>query len=217
MKNRKLSRLAGLICVICGFSVFSVVNNPVSANNVALSNAVLKNPAGGKITVEFKLSQENPFGNVTFDNIVFSDYVWVFVKFSTTNGSDGSWRHATLSAGGTVAPTTDNLGAFIQSSSAGPLGATFNVLWNYTADGVGAIDANTLVKVCSIEMVNIPTGAFYYDVAGIGLNTPAHYGAGVEMLVDDATKHIGNAGWPNGYTGFYLAKYEISQQQYVDF
>lgn len=225
----------GVLVFLCVLCVFVVINFPpeVEANNVQLSNAVLKNPAGGKITVEFKLAQENPFGNVTFDSIAFSDYVWVFVKFSTTNGTDGSWKHATLSAGGGVAPVADNKGAFIKSSLAGPAGATFNVLWNYVADGVGAIDANTLVKVCSIEMVEIPTGSFYFNAGGIGEvnGGPSGYtnagqfcydGTGTndglnEVLIDNNTKHRGNAGWPNGYDGFYLAKYEISQQQFCDF
>jgi len=217
----------GFLCALGVSAVFLI--SPASANNVALSNAVLKNPAGGKITVEFKLSQENPFGNVTFDSIAFSDYIWVFVKFSTTNGSDGSWKHATLSAGGGVAPTADNLGAFIKSSLAGPAGATFNVLWNYTADGVGAIDANTLVKICSIEMVEIPTGSFYFNAGGIGITTGAddgtkcYDGTGVddganEVLIDAANKNVPiDPNWPNGYNAFYLAKYEISQQQFVDF
>ena len=128
--------LIGVICVICGFS------STVFANAVSVSNARLTNPGvpAGQVTVEFRLSQQNPFGNVSFDSAAFSDYIWVFIKFSTTNGADGSWRQATLAAGGTVAPVTDNLGAFIRSSDAGPSGANFTLRWNYSADSVAAID-----------------------------------------------------------------------------
>ena len=205
--------LIGVICVICGFS------STVFANAVSVSNVRRTDIGGGLATVEFRLAQQNPFGNVSFDSVAFSDYIWVFVKFSETSGADGSWRHATLAAGGTVTPVTDNLGAFIRASDAGPAGANFTLRWNYSADSVAAINSNTRIKVAVTEMVDVPTGSFIYDAGGIGGSTFNNYGAGSAITVS-ATTDIptgASAGWPNGYTGFYLAKYEISQQQYCDF
>ncbi|MBI4711703.1 MAG: formylglycine-generating enzyme family protein [Planctomycetes bacterium] len=204
----------GILCVLCAF----VVNPPwASANAVSVANARMINQADGQVTVEFKLAQDNPYGDVTFDSISFSDYIWVFVKYSTSGGLD--YQHATLAAGGSVAPVADNKGAFIKASLAGPAGATFTVKWNYTADAVAAIDAQTLIKVCAMEMVEIPTGAFYYGPATTEIATFNNYNAGLEILVNNVGQIPtgAGAGWPNGYSAFYLAKYEVSQAQYVDF
>ena len=220
-KNGNYTAGTGLtvLILICVYLCSSVV--PVFANAVSVSNARLTNPGvpAGQVTVEFRLSQQNPFGNVSFDSAAFSDYIWVFVKFSTTNGADGSWRQATLAAGGTVTPVTDNLGAFIRASDAGTSGANFTLRWNYSADSVAAIDSNTRIKVAVTEMVDVPTGSFIYDAGGIGGTLYNNYG-GTSAITVSATTDIptgASAGWPNGYTGFYLAKYEVSQQQYCDF
>ncbi len=60
--------LIGAICVICGFS------STVFANAVSVSNARLTNPGtpAGQVTVEFRVSQQNPFGNVSFDSVTIS-------------------------------------------------------------------------------------------------------------------------------------------------
>jgi formylglycine-generating enzyme required for sulfatase activity len=190
--------------------------NSVTATGVSLGTA-----SGGQVPITFNLSQQNPFGDVAFDGIAFSDYLWVFIKYSTTNGTDGSWNHCTLAAGGTVTPTADNLGVFIRSSLAGPGGNNFTVRWNYTANGIGAIDANnTVVRVFAIEMVEIPTGAFYYNVDGLGGVGFNNYYSGVTPSLIANTTQVPNGaadGWPNGYNAFYLAKYEVTQGQYVDF
>ncbi|MFH1226696.1 MAG: SBBP repeat-containing protein, partial [Planctomycetota bacterium] len=190
-----------------------------AGNAVTITDVALGIPSGGQVPVQFNLAQQNPFGVVWFDGISFSDYAWVFIKYSTTNGSDGSWNHATLNAGGTITPTADNLGVFVRASLAGHYGNSFTVLWNYTANGVPAIDGNTQVKVYAIQMVDVPAGAYYYNAGGIGGSANNNCGAGSETLVDSAAVIPAGAaaGWPNGYAGFYIGKYEISQQQYCDF
>ncbi len=195
----------------------------VFANNAAVSNVQLLTPdtTAGTVKVSFTLSQENPFGDLTYDNKAYSDYIWVFVKYAVVpeDGTVG-YNHATLISGtGCVTPASDGKGAFIKASDAGaPPGNTFSLLWNFTADGV-AIDKTVQVKVCAIEMVLIPFGSFYYNVSGIGTATFNNYGAGAESLVS-AVSHVptgASSGWPNGYSSFYIMKYEVSQGQYADF
>jgi formylglycine-generating enzyme required for sulfatase activity len=199
------------------------VGNAGGNSPTASSVSVADTPGSGYATVTFNLSQQNPFGNVSFDGNAFSDYIWVFVKYSTTSGSDGSWNQAILASGGSVAPTSDNLGAFVRASLAGASGNTFTLRWNYNGtggNGTGAFNASTFqVRVFVIEMVDIPTGAYYYDAGGIGTTSYNNYNGTTQALVSDATQIPTGAasGWPNGYTSFYLAKYEVSQQQYCDF
>src|SRR3989338_878414 len=48
---------------------------PAFANNVAVSNVELKSPTASTVVVEFDLSQDNPFGDLTDANsAAFSDY-----------------------------------------------------------------------------------------------------------------------------------------------
>jgi formylglycine-generating enzyme required for sulfatase activity len=105
------------------------------------------------------------------------------------------------------------------------------IRWNYVADGI--TNATTLeVSVYAIEMVYVPTGPF--NVGG-GLGPGAFISTTINSadakLAPSGTGSLGGqAGgyptgqnppsfstWPNGYNAFYCMKYEITQQQYVDF
>lgn len=103
--------------------------------------------------------------------------------------------------------------------------------WNYGADGI-ASGVNVDVRVYAIEMVYVPQGAFNAGGGG-GTNaftsttintasaTTAPSGSGslggqAGGYPTGQTAPASNA-WPNGFNAFYCMKYEISQQQYVDF
>jgi formylglycine-generating enzyme required for sulfatase activity len=103
--------------------------------------------------------------------------------------------------------------------------------WNYGADGI-ASGVNVDVRVYAIEMVYVPQGAFNAGGGG-GTNaftsttintanaTTAPSGSGslggqAGGYPTGQTPPTSNA-WPNGFNAFYCMKYEISQQQYVDF
>ncbi len=117
--------------------------------------------------------------------------------------------------------------------------------WNYGANSV-ADNATVDVKVFAVEMVYVPEGSFYVGSGGTesGSFTNGSWvsGATIPLLIasegalgiDNAagklwgtTNTIGNvagdaeatlaAAFPKGYAGFYCQKYEITQQQYVDF
>ena len=194
---------------------------PVFANNVAVTNVELKNPTGSTVEVEFDLSQDNAFGDLTDGNsATFSDYIWIFVKFDTDSIAEetSGWSHATLATSGAsanVSVSSDGKGAFIKASDAT---TNMKVIWNYTADGVVSTES-ARVKVMAIEMVYIPQGQFVYNAGGIGGSGTNNFGGGSQVTVDQTSDVPSGAstGWPNGYSAFYIGKYEVSQGQYADF
>ena len=140
------------------------------------------------------------------------------------------------------ATTNPALGVFIYRSADGTgyfsiTGAQLR--WNYGANGV-ADNATVDVKVFAIEMVYVPAGNFY--VGSGGTETSAFYmyptttnpyqitgegaitvGTTDGNLYYPSSTYGGDqsgpipANFPKGYAAFYCQKYEISQQQYVDF
>jgi formylglycine-generating enzyme required for sulfatase activity len=132
------------------------------------------------------------------------------------------------------ASTNPGIGAFVYRSSTGTGTFTSTGLklrWDYGADGIAG-GTNVEVKVFAIEMVRVLEGAF--NVGGgntansaftsttisTGDATTAPSGTG-SLGGEDGGYPTGqtapNASWPNGYAAFYCMKYEVSQQQYVDF
>jgi len=206
------------IVILAGFGVFMITGS-VSANNVAVANVVLQNidTDANTVQVKFDLSQSNAFGDLTWDGQAFSDYIWITIKYGT-NAFDlptVGYKHATLASGGTIMPSSDNKGAFVKSSTAT---TNMTLVWNYGADSVSD-SAIVTVKVLALEMVQIPAGQFTYDAGGIGGTGSNNYGGttqtDVTSVSDLPTGAVAN--WPNGYSAFYLAKYEVSQGQYADF
>lgn len=133
------------------------------------------------------------------------------------------------------ASTNPGLGAFIYRSADGT--GTFTktgaqLRWNYGANSV-ADDAVIDVQVFAIEMVFVPAGAFAAGSGGsetsaFTLTTTSTPNATIDPYGSGSLGGASggyptgqtvpaNASWPNGYNSFYCMKYEISQQQYVDF
>jgi formylglycine-generating enzyme required for sulfatase activity len=88
------------------------------------------------------------------------------------------------------------------------------------------------VKVFAIEMVRVQAGAFNVGGGGGGnAFTTTTISTAFATMVPSGSGALGgaaggyptgqtapdNASWPNGYNAFYCMKYEVSQQQYVDF
>ncbi len=110
--------------------------------------------------------------------------------------------------------------------------------WDFAADGVPK-DALLEVKVFAVEMVYVPQGAFYLgDGRGDfgqfrsgGSTTPYHLTTEDALSVTDAAGSLyyditTNGGdrsgpipqpFPKGFGAFYCMKYEVSQEQWVDF
>jgi len=146
-----------------------------------ITNPTLGTLSGGSTTVTFNISWKASWRNAT----VLSnwDAAWVFVKFrTTTGGTIGDWKHASLNNSGHSAPagatlttglvdtssafniaTNPVVGAFIYRSSDGAGTFTANnvaLSWNYSQDGVTGSDT-VEIRLFGIEMVYIPQGGFF--------------------------------------------------------
>jgi len=139
---------------------------------------------------------------------------------------------------------TDGTGAFIYSRTddlPGPFwGYGTDLRWNYGIDGVSD-DAPVDIQVFAVEMVYVQTGSFYVGSGGTENGAFYKYPTttnpyqvtsegeiNVGTVADElyyTQNNVNNgdqsgpvpAAFPKGYAGFYCMKYEISQQQYVDF
>jgi formylglycine-generating enzyme required for sulfatase activity len=176
------------------------------------------------------------------------DAAWVFAKYRVVNGD---WAHCTLSStdadhtaptGSTIDAAADGKGIFIYLSEVGSGSNDWNgakLRWNYGDDAV-ADDATVTIKIFAIEMVYVPTGAFYVGSGGTESSAFYNYptttnaylisnegaitvGENEDNLYYDSITLGGDrtgpipAAFPKGYNAFYCMKYEISQGQYVDF
>ena len=166
---------------------------------------------------------------------------WQHAKLHNTGHLPGTGTPATISAG----LINENIpfepsgnpavGAFIYRSGDGfgTFNTTANKLrWNYAAHGI--TNATSLeVNVFAIEMVYVPEGEFNVGGGSVGgdafISTTIN--TGDAKVAPSGTGSLGGqAGgyptgqtpptystWPNGFNAFYCMKYEITQQQYVDF
>jgi len=201
-------------------------------NNLAITGVSLYGAtSAGLATIGFTIAENNVSTGVSANGGAYNTADWIFVKFSTMSGADGSWNHATLTGGlaaaGAVAiVASDNKGVFLNHTAVSPYWTTGVTLsWDFGADGVASKTA--MVKVFAISMVKVPTGSFIYNVANFGGNTHNNYGNNAQATVTGPGTVTGTGtnnlplnapvGWPNGYNSFYIGRYETTQGQYADF
>lgn len=213
------------------------------ANNITVSNTSLtgQNTTSHYTNVNFDVAWENSWRTSTNESNY--DGAWIFIKFRKNSTTD--WRHCTISSTGNTAASgatffipSDNKGAFIYRSADG-IGnvswAANQLRWNYGVDGV--LDNETVeVRVFALEMVYIPQGSFQLGSGGTETNAfkdgPS---ASPYLVASNNAIPFGNtagtlnpnglgptsgtlpAAFPKGFNAFWIAKYECSQQQYVDF
>ncbi len=206
---------------------------PARANNVAVSNASLAASTQPQTSrVRFDIGWDN-----SWRNEVNYDALWVFVKYSADNGA--SWHHATMKKAGNNPPgfsvdagtnldiivPADLKGAFLQrpagDQAQGRVASQrVGLVWDYNADKLSV--TNTVkVKVYAVEMVYIPQGSFYAGSGGAGANEFTLTRINAANAATSGGYPVGqaapNASWPNGYSGYYAMKHEISQGLYRDF
>jgi hypothetical protein len=145
------------------------------------------------------------------------------------------------------ATTNPGLGAFIyrDANGTGTFSKTgVQLRWNYGANGVADGDLVEF-KLFAIEMVYVPQGEFKVGSGGTesgsftngswtgGATIPLSISSEITLTIGPSAGNlwgtsgsgsntIGGTGtlgvaFPKGYGAFYCMKYEISQQQYVDF
>lgn len=214
------------------------------ANNIAVSNVSLE---GQNLTehycyIEFDLSWENSWRNSTVPNNW--DAAWIIVKY---NVALTEWNQASLhgsghiaASGSTIDAPADSVGVFIYRSANGSGTASWTdlrVRWDYGEDGVSD-DALVQVAITAIEMVYVPQESFYlgdgssdrtfYDYP---TTTNPYEVTSAPILVDNTSGNLWATGgiglgidgttipssFPTGYEAFYCMKYELSQEQYVEF
>jgi formylglycine-generating enzyme required for sulfatase activity len=208
-----LKRIAFSACMI-----FGLISNS-EANNVSITGTSV---SGSNIT--FNISWDNSWNtNLAPANW---DAVWVFVKYQDC--ATKLWAHAGLSTVGTdhtagsplqADPVSDGKGVFLRRSALGG--------GNISATSVTlkmTIPAGTYnYKVFGIEMVNVPQGSF--DIGdgassatfnSITISAASQSGGLTAATIGGGAVAI-PATFPMGYNSFYCMKYEITQEQYVEF
>lgn len=214
MKTKKSLKKVAIVFTLLLSCLFTV-----NANNVTISGTSV---AGSNVT--FNISWDNSWNtNLAPNNW---DGVWVFVKYQSC--ATRLWAHADLSTisadHSTVAPlqvdaVSDGKGVFIRRSALGG--------GNITATSVTlkmTIPAGTYnYKVFGVEMVNVPQGNFDVgDATGVStfnsINvTAVSQSGGLSAAVLGGASATVPATFPMGYNAFYSMKYEITQEQYVEF
>jgi formylglycine-generating enzyme required for sulfatase activity len=149
--------------------------------DIKATNPSVGTLSGGSTAVTFDITWKKSWRNA---NVIGNwDAAWVFVKFrTTTGGTIGDWKHASLNNSGHSVPsgatlttglvdtsssfniaTNPVVGVFIYRSSDGAGTFTANnvaLSWNYSQDGVSNSDT-VEIRVFGIEMVYIPQGGFF--------------------------------------------------------
>jgi formylglycine-generating enzyme required for sulfatase activity len=198
-------------------------------SNVQISNISVTYP-----NISFTIQWDNSWNTTNNINPLYPnnwDGVWVFIKYQ--NNIDNLWKHAKVSNssgdhsidGGVleINPSSDSLGVFIRRSApgAGNISAT-NVALKL-GPLVGSGDFN--FRIFGTEVVYIPQASFQ-----LGDGNPPSSGYFTAQTID-ATKQgsgiaLGGlytsspalpAAFPMGYNAYYLMKYEITNEQWVDF
>jgi len=229
--------LAGLILILA---------TTMQANNIAVSNVSLtaQNTTDNYTFVRFDISWENSWRTSSAPNNW--DAAWVFVKYRLGSGewqhaTLGTTGHVAPS-GSTITTVADNTGVFFYRDADGT--GTFSktgvkLNWDYGLNGVGDNDVVD-VKVFAIEMVYVPQGSFYVgggtqtahfftstnNLAPYLISGESEIGVGTtvgELYYTSGHVDQGDMGgpipaaFPKGFDAFYCMKYELTQQQYVDF
>lgn len=221
-----------ILCVI----ILMMYQNS-EGNNVRITNVVNTNPGSANPIITFDVAWDNSWRVSAGPNNY--DAVWIFIKYQKVPvGSPNcesylEWDHAKMTnlAGdfSTAAPLTysfvdDSVGIFLYRSSddignVGPTSVTVRLNLPVPSP---PFDPAYNFKVFAIEMVYVPQGNFELG-DGISTNTfnsititnstttlaPATIGGGIHQTIP--------ANFPKGYSAFYCMKYELTQQQYVDF
>ena len=216
----------------------------MAISNPVLTAAV---PADKYVMVQFNLGWDNSWRTSSGPNNWDAAWVFVKYRVSGGDWHHATLHSSGHNGGtgtsATVTPAADGTGAFIYRSGDGSGAFAISgaqLRWDYGVNGV-ADDAVVDIRVFAIEMVYVPQGAFALGSGGTEAGAFYLYptttntylvsseaeitvgtGAG-NLYYPNTSGYSGDqtgpvpAAFPKGYNAFYCMKYEISQQQYVDF
>ncbi|HTN45454.1 MAG TPA: SUMF1/EgtB/PvdO family nonheme iron enzyme [Flavipsychrobacter sp.] len=205
-------------------SHFSLVNFDVTWENSWRTSTNESNYDGAWVFVKFRKKNAFAWQHAT-------------INYGTT-GTAASAGH-TQPSGSTVQTPADGKGVWIYRDANGSGNVNFNgakLRWNYGVDGVADNDS-VEIAVYAVEMVYVPQGGFVLGSNGtetyhfrrgdkdtcfaITSENAVTVGSTVTNLASTSTSYLQTgtiaATYPKGFGAFWCMKYEISQQQYVDF
>ena len=208
----------------------------VSANNIQIKEpARVISVSGGYATIEVRLAWENSWRDA--ENW---DAAYLFLKYRT---GSGSWTHIPVQLAGNIISSpytymtatpnqTTAPGLFIYRDNlgAGNPNVVCKIRWktNFRQEQFDNGEVQLLAQ--AIEMVFVPAGPY---VLGDSLSASCFadsYGKPITVRTESSNIGLGyvqeggvyqnvtvSASYPKGFQGFYMMKYELSQEQYVNF
>lgn len=240
--DRKMVKKRGCKGILRGMMVLGIVLGlgiSGKANNVRLNGTVkVTDVTSGVATLELDLTWQNSWR----DNFNW-DAVWLFLKYKP---SGGGWSHVMLQDVVHSATNgyqvmngksgSNVVGVYVYPGSNGVnknVATKVTLKWScgssYTKS---SFDNNTVFLLAQgIEMVYIPFGAYYlgdghsHNCLGASDGSPLAINGeeavtlsqrSAEGVITTAVSNL-NANYPKGYNGYYIMKYETSQEQYVTF
>ncbi|MBL7765318.1 MAG: SUMF1/EgtB/PvdO family nonheme iron enzyme [Chitinophagaceae bacterium] len=204
---------------------FTLVNFNISWENSWRTNTNENNYDGAWIFVKFRKKNASVWQHATMNYV--------------SPGTAAACGH-TQPSGSQIRTASDGKGVWMNRASVGSgtnnwTGAKLR--WNYGVDGV--LDNDSVeVRVFALEMVYVTPGAFnlgsggseYYHFRDGAVDTYFPINSENAITCGNAAGNLWTssngtywfngtlpAAWPKGYNAFWVMKYEISQQQYVDF
>ena len=204
------------------------------ANGIAVSNLQLDETNRLSVDVSWENSWMYPPETPPENH----DAAWIFCK--ALERSTGQWKHILLEGPLEVSfenmdflLSSDRVGGILRRSEAGE-GSTGEI---HLELGLDIIDQSefSAFRLFATEMVYVPESAFYVgdSISNNALikysnNSPYHIDNELLIEVGEQENNLwvnqnfppaGDvpADFPKGFEGYYVMKYEISQQQYADF
>lgn len=238
-----MKKLLLAAAVLLGIHAGVQANN-VQVSNISLNG---QNSASHFSLVNYNITWDNGWRTATNESNYDGAWIFVKYRKANTSEWRHATLNLTGNtepSGATIKVSADGKGAWMYRNANGQ--GTVNwtgakIQWNYGVDGVNDNDS-VEIKVFATEMVFVPTGAFYLGSGGTGTNefrkggtgtiTPFLVNASGAITVGNTVANLyydNNASsggdqvgpipatYPTGYNGFWLMKYEASQQQVVDF
>lgn len=235
----KISGLIKKIVFFCFFIALTGLAEKGIANSVSISGTTVSADNKVRFTITWNNSWRRtvpPYNR---------DAVWIFIKYASCSGGTQVWKHAPLSTNASDDSTRTGAGPMEIVPALNADGTCKGVFLQRTsanAGGTAADSSNSNVgcriqlaagfpagtynfKVYAIEMVYIPQNDFQ-----VGDGTSAStFNSRTVVVVDEISGNTTDswfvtglttdvpAAYPVGWSSFYCMKYEISQEEYVDF
>ena len=240
-------RLLSLLCLFLFAGAPALFANNIQITNVQVSDELVPNNANGGylLTITFDLSWENSWRLATGPENLDGGYVFAYYRQDGGDWTFMGNTLATNNPNFNVTGFSENGSLYYRRASNSGSGDAIasNLTYRGQIDDPN-IDLNAAIEVrmFAVEMVWIPEGDFqigdggnlpneFYRPTASGGREPYRIlsensltvgaGSGLNISQDNVGSGVNSgtipADYPKGHDGFWMMKYEVSQQQYVDF